>query len=276
MCSLTHLQAFLHNRLTPAFLPSHYVTNDVPLAYHMPPNPPQTIRRLQLTLTPPTTVHPDVDAMFIHRPFQLEREPGLRERVCTGRTVLSSHSRFDEVLTLGYNPALARELGFDMHHLQEIRLMYKGVERVVGMIGYTYDLEASNKQTKLTQAKPEQSGAFDASITPWQHCLTSKAQAVFGGYDDILSFAATNDCSNEETIVMQPFAVLNAMSPSILARLPSECWVVTGQLRKPALEAAQGRAHTVIAVGHERCELWGLKTLARDLHQEFPYLDVIM
>jgi len=88
--------------------------------------------------------HSAAPAAFIHRPWSLERW-----KVPRGTTVLSSHTGFDETLTVGWNVQLAERLGVDVgearkgdEHVQEeatgcVCLKgYKGdEERRIGLVG---------------------------------------------------------------------------------------------------------------------------------------------
>jgi putative NIF3 family GTP cyclohydrolase 1 type 2 len=49
---------------------------------------------------------------------------------------------------------------------------------------------------------------------------------------------------------------------------------VTGQARQPGRAPAARLGLNVIAVGHWRAELWGLRRLARELAATFPVLEV--
>jgi putative NIF3 family GTP cyclohydrolase 1 type 2 len=69
------------------------------------------IRRIGLALEPWPTLpswleHEDLDAIFLHRPFNLDRDT-----VPPTRGVIYAHLPFDERLTVGYTPRLAEVLG---------------------------------------------------------------------------------------------------------------------------------------------------------------------
>lgn len=69
------------------------------------------IRRIGLALDPWPTLpswleHEDLDAIFLHRPFQLDRDT-----VPQTRGVVYAHLPFDEHMTIGYVPRLADVLG---------------------------------------------------------------------------------------------------------------------------------------------------------------------
>src|SRR5687768_8304575 len=69
------------------------------------------VRRIGLALDPWPTLpswleHEDLDAIFLHRPFNLDKET-----IPPTRGVVYAHLPFDERLTIGYVPRLADVLG---------------------------------------------------------------------------------------------------------------------------------------------------------------------
>ncbi|GAB7359667.1 hypothetical protein MBLNU230_g6846t1 [Neophaeotheca triangularis] len=102
----THLQTHLP-------WPPH--PREVPYNYHTPrpPLPPSTpIPKLLLSLTPTRTLYKTPQTtrsptlIFLHRPWTLDRKA-----LPQATTVLASHKGFDELLTVGWNLALAGKLG---------------------------------------------------------------------------------------------------------------------------------------------------------------------
>lgn len=86
------------------------------------------VNRLGLALEPSPNISSwindnDLDALFLHRPWKLERLPN-------GIGVLAYHYAFDERLTTAYNPPLAEALG--MTGLEPFGLKQG---RVLGMMG---------------------------------------------------------------------------------------------------------------------------------------------
>jgi len=106
------------------------------------------VKKLVLALEPgDIALQTDADALFIHRPFELE------ERF-PGSGVLASHDRFDDALTTNYNPTLARALGWSRP--RRLRLE----ERTVGMV------------------------AELAHPTGWEDLL-ERLHQEFGGWDEV-------------------------------------------------------------------------------------------
>ncbi len=104
MPNLADVAAFLHlvldmDRYAPDERGGIYVSSARP------------IRRIGLALDPWPTLpswleHEDLDAIFLHRPFNLDRDT-----VPQTRGVFYAHLPFDEQMTVGYVPRLAEVLG---------------------------------------------------------------------------------------------------------------------------------------------------------------------
>ncbi len=69
-------------------------------------------------------------------------------------------------------------------------------------------------------------------------------------------------------------ALMNAMRPELLEALAGlgVSVYITGQMRPGSLAAARELGLGVVALGHRRSELWGLRQLARELRDAFPDL----
>jgi putative NIF3 family GTP cyclohydrolase 1 type 2 len=69
-------------------------------------------------------------------------------------------------------------------------------------------------------------------------------------------------------------ALLNAMRPELLDAVFKESAgvMVTGQMRRSALPRARELGLGIVALGHRRSELWGLRQLAGELMEAFPDL----
>jgi hypothetical protein len=131
-------------------------TNDVQLLYHVPRHPKYNadtagVDQIVLSVTPTPGVYdlvgseatsiaytvrrnplprPPRAVCFLHRPFTLDRR-----RVRRGTLVLASHTSFDEILTVGWNLALAERLSLDVSESICVQ-GYKGdAERKIGVIG---------------------------------------------------------------------------------------------------------------------------------------------
>ncbi|WP_102127556.1 Nif3-like dinuclear metal center hexameric protein [Deinococcus planocerae] len=147
--------------------------------------------------------------------------------------VLNAHDGFDLQLTTGPNLRLAGRLGW-----QEVRpLFWQG--RPVG----------------LTATPPE--GEWRA----FHRALTDELRGEDRSWGPV-------DPSRVRV------ALMNAMNPELLGLTHSLGVNVylTGQLRPSAQEAARALGLGVVALGHRRTELWGLRQLARELEAAFPGL----
>jgi putative NIF3 family GTP cyclohydrolase 1 type 2 len=152
--------------------------------------------------------------------------------------VVSYHLAFDERLTLGFNPRLAEVLG-----MIRVEVLGKKQGRAIGMIGEI----------------PPQSFA--------SYCLY--IDQVFGGQDK----ANPGGCNTVSRV-----AVVGAMTDELVreAALRGGGLYITGQLRQPAQEAVLETGIGVIAVGHRRCEEWGLRSLAGVMRERWSGLEVIL
>ena len=149
-----------------------------------------------------------------------------------GLGLLAVHDGFDRHLTTGPNFRLAEKLGWQ--DVQPVEW-----ERASGLL-----------------ATPPQEDWAD---------LHAALLRELGGEDR--SFAPTQS---------QPprVALMNAMRPELVRRAAEQGVNVylTGQLRPSAVGAAQALGLGVVALGHRRSELWGLRQLARELEAAFPGL----
>jgi putative NIF3 family GTP cyclohydrolase 1 type 2 len=152
--------------------------------------------------------------------------------------VFSYHLAFDETLTLGYNQRLA-----DLLLMRELQIFGTKAGRPIGMIGIT-------PETTLSQ---------------YSHSL----KQIFGGLDQQ---------QVHEDATINKIAVVGAMTDNLVrdAAKAEVALYLTGQMRKPALQAVEDRGLNVIAVGHRRCEEWGLQALAGVLRERFCSLEVMV
>lgn len=252
-----------------AFLASFFPLKpkDVPFRYHIPRSPgvestpaPRLVRCV-LSITPTRGVyealHRGSDSpplAFLHRPFGLDRW-----KVPRGSTVLSSHVGFDEVLTTGWNTALASRLGIDV--ADSVCLQgYKGdPERRIGLVG---GVDSSLEDLIGTishefRCSPEVHGVSDDEI------VSQRITAV---------------------------AIMNAFHPDEVNRVMEAAhkkgWLpygptdgstvlyLTGQPREAGLAATREKGMKVICVGHRECEQWGISYLASRVRSEFPMIEV--
>jgi putative NIF3 family GTP cyclohydrolase 1 type 2 len=243
---------------------------DVQWLYHEPRNPRYSatlapVSRIVCSITPTAGVYTAMYAartppplIFLHRPFTLERK-----RVPRGANVLSSHVGFDEVLTTGWNEALAARLN-----------LYTG-EDAVCIQGYKGDPE-------------RRIGLVAAFRTPTNlGNISDRIKHEFGQWDAVhgVDIDSETDMAQAVTVV----AIMNAFHPEEVQRVSeaalSKGWIsdldqgdsivyLTGQAREPGLTAALEKKMKVFCVGHRSCEEWGIRYIASELRREFPMVDV--
>lgn len=145
--------------------------------------------------------------------------------------VLASHADFDHRLTIGWNADLARELG-----LRDARPFGERDGRPMGMLG---------------DGDPADPAAWIERIT-----------AAFGGVDDVLPGRAD---------VVRRVAAVGAMTDVLVRQAAAEgaSLYVTGQIRQPGVRAAAETGMCIVAVGHARSEVYGLRLLAAMIQHHF-------
>lgn len=155
-----------------------------------------------------------------------------------GVGVLAYHYAFDERLTTGYNPLLAEALEFS-----EVEVLGYKEGRPLGMIADV---------PKTTVA------AFQARV-----------EAEFGGLGGVHG-APTDEVTRA--------CVVGAMRSALIheaAERGAQVYL-TGGYRKGAAHAVAETGLAVFEIGHQRSEVWGLKTLSTVLREEFPDLEVVI
>jgi len=88
---------------------------------------------------------------------------------------------------------------------------------------------------------------------------------------------------------VKALASLNAFTPEIVTRIqdslvdlgegniqPNEVLCLTGAAREIGIEAAREVGFSILAVGHKRCETWGLRYLERMAKREFEGLEIVV
>jgi putative NIF3 family GTP cyclohydrolase 1 type 2 len=152
--------------------------------------------------------------------------------------VVAYHLAFDECLTLGFNSRLAVALG-----MEGIEVLGEKEGRPIGMIG---------------EVQPQSFASYCSYI-----------DEVFGGQDKAFSGSSEK---------VSRVAVVGAMTDRLVreAALRGANVYVTGQLRQPAEEAVRETGISVVAVGHRRCEEWGLRALAGVMRERWCELTVIL
>lgn len=152
-----------------------------------------------------------------------------------GLGVLGVHDGFDLALTTGPNHRLAHALG------------WRDVREVVW----------KDELKGLTATPPQET---------WEG-LRAALHAELGGEDS--SWPPT------ESSGPLRLALMNAMNPGLIEHVAQKGVrvYVTGQLRPSASAAAHAHGLGVMALGHRRTEVWGLRRLAQELRAAFPGLE---
>lgn len=151
--------------------------------------------------------------------------------------VISYHLAFDERLTLGFNPRLAEVLG-----MSEISTLGEKQGRPIGMIGEILPRSFDN--------------------------FCNQIDEIFGGKEQ----AYPGNCQQVSRV-----AVVGAMTEVLVNEAAARGVNVylTGQWRQPAQAAVLKTGINVMAIGHRRCEEWGLRALAGVMRERWSKLDVI-
>lgn len=177
--------------------------------------------------------------------------------------VFASHVRYDELYTTGYNPTLAREYGAVLDSAVCIRGYKNDPDRRIGLVSLLGDPVATNE-------------------------MIDRLSSAFGGYESTYAGDTSTDVSPS---TVRAIACLNAFTPEVLDRVSRalehlrsevgasdlterEVLCLTGAVREAGLEDAKKRGMSVVAVGHKRCEDWGMIHFERELKIRFPHLDV--
>jgi putative NIF3 family GTP cyclohydrolase 1 type 2 len=151
--------------------------------------------------------------------------------------VVAYHLAFDERLTLSFNPRLAEVLG-----LSAVEVLGEKQGRAIGMLG---EIPAHNFASYC--------------------CYLDE---VFGGQDEARAGVQSE---------VKRVAVVGAMTDALVREAASRGadMYITGQLRQPAQAAVLETGIGVVAVGHRRCEEWGLRALAGVLRERWFRLEVV-
>lgn len=152
--------------------------------------------------------------------------------------VLAAHLPFDDHLTLGVNLRLATLLG-----LTDWEPFGDKAGRPLGMLGHVSP------------------APFDT--------LRWTLHDIFGGLD----------CAQVGTMeTVTTVAIVNAMTDALVrdAAAQGAHLYVTGQERTIARPAVEGTGIGILAVGHGRCEQWGLRALAGLLRERWASLEVVV
>ncbi|TKA34371.1 hypothetical protein B0A50_00353 [Salinomyces thailandicus] len=236
-------------------------TGDVSFFYHVPRpyiKPTTNVTRLVFSITPTSGFYAELESSpgpavgFLHRPFTLNRYS-----VPRGTTVLACHKSFDEVLTVGYNVALANRLGMNVQ--ASVCLQgYKGdPARRIGIIGNFLQPHQAAKQ------------------------IMKVIRSEFGTLEG--EFGMDSDSPISALAIMNAFhpgevnrVIEDAVAANIVASPAesSKILYLTGAVREEGLKAARENGMTVVCVGHKTCEEWGVRFLAAEARASFPGLQV--
>ncbi|WP_332368708.1 Nif3-like dinuclear metal center hexameric protein [Spirosoma telluris] len=189
-----------------------------------------------------------VDALWLHRPWQLDLTS-----IPPDVGIITHHLPFDETLTIGYNPRLAKQLGA----IGELK-----------PIGYKQE---SHSGGKILDKRPL-GMLMDIAPREFDEWL-SLVKTVFGGYDRAEAGSDTGGWQPASYRI----AVVGAMTDALVREAADQGanLYMTGTYRKPGQQAIDTTGMAFIAVGHRRTEVWGLRELANLLHEHWS-LDCVV
>ena len=209
-------------------------------------DPERAVRRIGLLLEPSRDwwgwiAHAKIDVLFVHRPWDMGEE-GQRALADAGVGALAYHLAFDERLTTGFNPTLAAACGWG-----EPDLIAEKDGRPLGM-----------------------ACALPAGPVSFAE-VARRVEEEFGGVEEI-----TPPAGGARTLVTGA-ACVGAMNDKLVraAHAAGAGVYVTGQWRQPARAAVRETGIGVVAVGHHRSEVWGLRALRRLLCEGMGGVEVL-
>ena len=235
--------------------------NDVQRLYHVPRNScydadTAVVEQVVLSVTPTPGVYsfiapvphthprPPRTLCFLHRPFNLDRR-----NVRKGTLVLSSHSAFDEVLTVGWNTALAERLGMDIADCVCVQGYRGDPERKIGIVG-----KVSVSLDEISRRTQDEFGASELALA--------------GKSDEIRIIAIMNAFNEDE--VHRILDTARGRGWIVPEQDGRQVLYLTGQPRSSGLEAAKALGISVACVGHRQAEDWGIRYMAEELRRAFP------
>lgn len=197
----------------------------------------RAIRRIGLSLEPDADLPQWLHAQQLDALFLHRPWKLQRELLPADLGILAYHLAFDEGLTIGFNSHLAAAL-----KITDLEILGTKQQRPIGMIG---------------NSVPQDFAAYCNQI-----------EALFGGLEQVQKYGNT----------VSRLAVVGAMTPELVQEAAdrSADLYITGAFRQSAAETVQTTGTNVIAIGHQRCETWGIQTLAALLQQQWPELTVIV
>ncbi|SOD94756.1 Nif3-like dinuclear metal center hexameric protein [Spirosoma fluviale] len=220
----------------------HYPAEEQGGVYHPSAQP---VQRIGLALEPfpglaKWVTDMDLDALWLHRPWQLDLT-----HLPADVGVLSHHLPFDETLTVGYNTHLASQLG---------------ALNPPEPLGYK-----SDTATKEPLPKRPIGMLVDVPEQEFDYWLTV-VKDHFGGYDRAEAGHGSTGWHADSSRI----AVVGAMTDALVREAADRGahLYLTGAYRKPGQQAVDETGIAVIAVGHRRCEEWGLDALATLLRDQ--------
>lgn len=253
--------------------------NDVPRLYHVPRNlryeaESAVVEQIVLSVTPTPGVYSLIgypadgtttDASlttsltrlrlprtlcFLHRPFNLDGRSVRR-----GTLIISSHASFDELLTVGWNTALAERIGMDVGNALCVQ-GYKGdPERRIGIVG-----QVSMLRDLLLHRIQEEFGDMEL--------------AYDGVSDEIRAVAIMNAFHEDEVHRVLEMAMQRGWAATDDDAPGKHILYLTGQPRVGGLQAAKALGMAVACVGHRQAEDWGIRYMAKKLRTTFPGVHV--
>ena len=206
------------------------------------------VRRLGLALEP--FAHVDqwvsdtqMDALWLHRPWQLDMT-----KLPPDVGVLTHHLPFDETLSIGYNPRLAKQIG---------------ATSAVEPFGYKQD---TTEDGTLLPQRPI-GMIVNVEQQEFDHWLAI-IKTLFGGYDRAEAGHGAGGWSFSNCRI----AIAGAMTDALIREAAEKGahLYLTGAYRKPGQQAVDETGIAVIAVGHRRSEERGLLALADLLSNRWP------
>ncbi|MGV0026393.1 Nif3-like dinuclear metal center hexameric protein [Phormidesmis priestleyi] len=195
------------------------------------------IDRVGLLLEP----FPEISTWVTHHQLDaifLHRPWKLDDQFPSDVGVISYHLAFDERLTIGFNSRLAEALC-----LSDLEVLGEKEGRAIGMIG-------------------------NVPIQEFTQCCQQVSE-VFAGVKKVFPAQKTS---------VSRIAVVGAMTDLLIreaADRGAEAYI-TGQYRNVAESAVVETEIGTIEVGHQRCERWGLRSLAGVLQERWSGLTVVV
>jgi putative NIF3 family GTP cyclohydrolase 1 type 2 len=246
---------------------------DVSRLYHVPPTPgydaeKAVVDQILLSVAPTPGVYASLGYMrdetnvnaqgaranrrlprtlcFLHRPYTLDRI-----NVRRGTLVLSSHTAFDEILTVGWNTPLAERLGMDVAGSVCVQ-GYKGdAARKIGIAG-----EISVLRDVLLSRIKEEFGQMELAHDGLSDEI--KAVAIMNAFhEDVVRRVL-------DVALERGWAAADDLAPG------KHVLYLTGQPRVGGLETAKALGMTIACVGHRQAEDWGIRYMAGRLRSAFP------